>query len=103
MGEPMTTQTDPGVADAWDLGRIEHTDGPPAAPAPLRVVPPPAEDAPVEPVAWEYLTAHGGTNSRDAQTRLNDLGVDGWELVSVVPPHDPSGQTVLYMKRPRTR
>ncbi|HSM02480.1 MAG TPA: hypothetical protein VK960_08615 [Acidimicrobiia bacterium] len=55
------------------------------------------------PQQWEYLATYGGTNSADAQRRLNGFGADGWELVSVVPPHDPSGQTVLYLKRPLSR
>jgi len=93
----MTTQTYQPAADPWD----EPGD---IAPSPtLRVVPTPSDAVEPAGTTWEYLTAHGGTNSNDAQVRLNALGLEGWELVSVVPPHDPSGQTVLYLKRPRTR
>lgn len=51
------------------------------------------------PTLWEYRTALGGSSSVDAEARLNALGGEGWELVTVVPPQDSSGQTVLYMKR----
>lgn len=53
------------------------------------------------PVLWEYKAALGGSNSSDAERELNRLGLEGWELVAVVPPHDPSGQAVLYFKRAR--
>ena len=53
------------------------------------------------PVLWEYKTALGGSQSSDAERELNRLGREGWDLVAVVPPHDPSGQTVLYLKRAR--
>lgn len=75
---------------------IDPDDAPASA---VGVMDPPEADAGGPPL-WEYLTSYGGTNSTDAQQRLNELGVEGWELVSVVPPHDPSGQTVLYLKRP---
>jgi len=80
------------------VGDITTEDAPASA---LRVIDRPDDDSTGLQV-WEYLTTYGGTNSTDAQQRLNALGVEGWELVSVVPPHDPSGQTVLYLKRPRT-
>ena len=96
----MTTQTYQESADPWD--EPEDLAPAPAQPA-LRIVPTPVEAADEAPATWEYLTAHGGTNSKDAEARLNAMGAEGWELVSVVPPHDPSGQTVLYMKRPTTR
>ena len=48
---------------------------------------------------WEYKAVLGGSGSKEATARLNDLGVDGWELVGVEPPQT-GGQTVLYLKRP---
>ena len=94
----MTTQTHQDLPDPWN-----EPDGLTANPAPpaLTIVPNPVEHADGEHPTWEYATVHGGTNAKDAESRLNAMGAEGWELVSVVPPHDPSGQTVLYMKRPR--
>lgn len=79
------------------VGDVGSEDAPASA---LRVIDRSDHDAAV--ALWEYLTTYGGSNSTDAERRLNALGAEGWELVSVVPPHDPSGQTVLYLKRPRT-
>jgi hypothetical protein len=49
---------------------------------------------------WAYQTVFGGMGAQEATKRLNHLGENGWELVAVVPPHNPSGETVLYLKRP---
>lgn len=48
---------------------------------------------------WEYRTIFGGSSSNQAEQVINEIGAQGWELVAVVPPHDPSGQAVLYLKR----
>jgi len=55
---------------------------------------------------WEYLAfariagswSDDKYDGRSAQQKLTDLGVDGWELVSVC--YDSSGYN-FYMKRPR--
>lgn len=96
----MTIETRQESVDPWD-----HPDDLPPVPTQpaLRVVPAAIDAAAGALQAWEYLTTHGGTNSKDAVARLNAVGAEGWELVSVIPPHDPSGQTVLFLKRPRTR
>ena len=78
---------------ALEFTGVEEIESDLDRPSALRIAP--------EPAWWEYLTTYGGNDSADAQTRLNLLGAEGWELVSVVPPHDGGGQTVLYLKRRR--
>ncbi|MEE9298269.1 MAG: DUF4177 domain-containing protein [Acidimicrobiia bacterium] len=48
---------------------------------------------------WEYRTIFGGNSSSHAEEKINELGAEGWELVSVVPPADLAGEAVLYLKR----
>jgi hypothetical protein len=47
-------------------------------------------------VAWEYATIPLIVHNTTAI--LNSWGVDGWELVQVVP--GPEGGLVAYLKRP---
>ncbi len=70
----------------------------PTAAARLQAVPDRAEPTP--PQLWEYEVTFGGSSSGQAVQVINEMGAQGWELVAVVPPHDPSGQTALYLKRP---
>lgn len=82
---------------------MEAIDSDVVRPFPQRRARPPEPEAGGIPAGsprlWEYRTALGGSGSADAETALNALGAEGWELVSVVPPHGGAGQTVLYMKR----
>jgi len=50
--------------------------------------------------AWEYLVvADRGRMGRVDQEKLNALGAERWELVSVYREH-PDSHTVFYFKRP---
>ena len=50
------------------------------------------------PTKFEYRTAVAHTNSTN---EANDMGRQGWELVSVVHvPSDPKTQVVMYFKKP---
>ena len=90
---------------ALEFTGVEEIESDLDRPSALRIAPEPGLESgrleEPEPAWWEYLTTYGGNDSADAQTRLNLLGAEGWELVSVVPPHDGGGQTVLYLKRRR--
>lgn len=48
------------------------------------------------PIRWEYLCSYAET---DCSGVLNEMGAKGWELVSIVRPHD--GILWLYFKRPK--
>jgi len=48
--------------------------------------------------SWEYLTVPNWDSKSQKATDLNQLGAQGWELVSVGSP-DSSGNSVLYFKR----
>ena len=48
---------------------------------------------------WEYQAIFGGASTDHAVQMINGMGDEGWELVAVVPAHDPAGQTALYLKR----
>jgi hypothetical protein len=99
MNSDMTTRTDPPLQG--DYLDVEAIDPDVVQASPLHLSPARNPERDGEPVLWEYRTAFGGSNSADAERELNVLGLEGWELVAVVPPHDPSGQTVLYLKRVR--
>ena len=50
---------------------------------------------------WEYLIlADRGRMTHMDQTRLNELGMQGWELITVYRDH-PEANTTYYFKRPR--
>jgi hypothetical protein len=56
---------------------------------------------------WEYLVEDGELDSGRLEARCNALGIDGWELVAVVPHIRPTlsggGRTTavqLFFKRP---
>lgn len=49
---------------------------------------------------WEYMTFSGYAQKAETQTRLDSLGAEGWELVSVV----NTGGTefcIYFLKRPK--
>ena len=46
-------------------------------------------------IKWEYLVEYQGVNT----TRLNDLGKEGWELVTVVRDDTTIAGKYLYFKR----
>lgn len=49
---------------------------------------------------WEYATAFYNTwEGAMPELRLNEIGEDGWELVSVV--DKPQVGTAFYFKRPK--
>ena len=48
---------------------------------------------------WEYQAIFGGASTDHAVQMINGMGDEAWELVAVVPAHDPAGQTVFYLKR----
>lgn len=50
--------------------------------------------------AWEYLTVSNWDGKQQKYTDLNQLGAQGWELVSVGTT-DSGGNTLLYFKRVR--
>lgn len=50
--------------------------------------------------SWEYLTVSNWDSKYRKATDLNELGAQGWELVSVGTT-DSSGNTLLYLKRVR--
>ncbi len=102
MSVDMTTQIDHALRRGVDSAEAEAVDS-----DVVRPFPPSLSRAPLAPqgdaaagVRWEYRVVFGGSSSADAVAQLNAQGAEGWELISVVPPHDPSGQTVLYLKRP---
>ena len=99
----MTTQIEQQLHPASESIEVEAIDSDVVRPFPQRrpLPPEPATGASPagSPKLWEYKAALGGSGSADAETALNVLGAEGWELVSVVPPHGGAGQTVLYMKR----
>ena len=43
---------------------------------------------------WEYL-------STTDESKLEDLGDKGWELVAIVPDNNPRSGLMLYLKRPK--
>ena len=49
-------------------------------------------------ILWEYLTVSNWDGKNQKATDLNQLGAQGWELVSVGTT-DSSGNTLLYFKR----
>lgn len=52
---------------------------------------------------WEYLAlsvgSFWGTRESDLQARLNELGLEGWEVVNVYTTYG-SGKTTVVAKRP---
>lgn len=53
---------------------------------------------------WEYRVIAVGSTLRGAkgeqiEARLNELGLDGWEVIAVELPHN-SGKLVVIAKRP---
>ena len=97
----MTTQIEHQLHPASESVEVEAIDSDVVRPFPQRRPLPPEPDVTPSgsPKLWEYKAALGGSGSADAELALNALGAEGWELVSVVPPHGGAGQTVLYMKR----
>jgi hypothetical protein len=52
------------------------------------------------PARWEYRT--DGVHSTEMQAKLNQLGFDGWELVTVVSPVLPeTTKLTMVLKRPQ--
>ncbi len=53
---------------------------------------------------WEYtqLQADAETSSETLQQRMDELGVDGWELVGVIARRDAAGSDTLLFKRLKT-
>lgn len=49
---------------------------------------------------WEYFIARTGYGQYDDIRRLNEMGEDGWELVSVIE-HPSSSFTEFFFKRPK--
>ncbi len=47
---------------------------------------------------YEYKIFQSGMNPNAEENALNELGSDGWELVSTV--GDPDNVVLLYLKRP---
>ncbi len=59
-----------------------------------------------EQTGWEYrvlsVGSFFGTKDEVVEAALNELGEEGWELVSAFPPEN-SGKVMLIAKRPLTR
>ena len=49
---------------------------------------------------YEYKVLHSDKTAHAEERELNELGDDGWELVSAT--SDPDGTVLLYLKRPRS-
>jgi hypothetical protein len=58
-----------------------------------------------EQTRWEYRALVVGnlfgTKPADLEAKLNELGMDGWEVIHVYNPYG-SGQTTVVAKRPLT-
>ncbi len=50
-------------------------------------------------VKWEYVTVPLLTHA--TKQILDNWGIDGWELVAVIPGPNGSEQLVAYLKRPK--
>lgn len=46
---------------------------------------------------WEYLSI---TNKLLDDDELDEMGVDGWELIAVVPKKHEPREAIFYFKRP---
>ena len=64
-----------------------------------RITPPPEPQRAKQ--RFEYLVRYIITGSA-AQSELNKLGLDGWELVAVLPPDGNAKANLCYLKRPFT-